>query len=770
MTLIHRFDEVALVQADKLALVSSRGSCTYAELRRRAARVAATLRASGVGRETPVGIGVPRSIESIVAVLGVLGAGGAYVPIDPNYPVERQRMIAADAGIAALVVDREQTAIPDWAASLAIVDVSALAHGDTQTAVPLGLPDASDDDLLNILYTSGSTGRPKGVCGTHAAMLNRLRWGWSAFPFAEHEVVSHRSSLNFVDAGPEMFAGLLQGIPTAVVLPDEQADLARFVAMLEQQRVTRLTVVPSILAALVRSVPELGSRLDALRIWITSGEELTLPLLHGFRDAHPKATLINLYGTTEVTGDVTCAVFEPGTPLPSERVPIGVAMADAELIVLDREEREVADGEPGELYVAGPVLARGYHRRPHEDALRFPQHPLRPHARCFRTGDFVRRTPEGVLHYLGRVDNVVKIRGVRVELEEIDRCLRAACPSIQDIAAVLADHDGLVAFVTPEDVDIDELRSMAERLLPEVMVPARFLPIAALPLLPNGKYDRGSLAARVRITPRTIAPERRPRTPSERHVASLWSGLLHRDDIATDDTFADLGGDSLTLAELLAALHVAAGDMRVELGLARDGTLEQVARVLDGATAPLATQAIDPAITITPLGEDAARDEQVVALFVEASLEPGLIAATELPANMDVNRARAYCSASDGVVVRLDGVPVGAGLVQHNPNVGEGVDGVPAGAVQLDEWLLPRWRGRGILGEARAWPLIAEWLARRFDTEVSVVWEDHVAMLAILRARGYTRVGRSFWRSKVEGDGTSGFCEVWTYDLRPHRT
>ncbi len=762
MSLIHLFDEVARARPDALALVSSRGSLSFAELHRRAERVARALRAAGVGRETPVGISVPRSLESMIAVIGVLWAGGSYVPIDPAYPPERQRSIAADAGIAALVIASELAGAPAWASSVALVDVSAgldlEANGES-----VALPETTLEDRLNILFTSGSTGRPKGVCGTHSAMLNRLRWAWSSFPFAEGEVLGHRSSLNFVDAGPEMFTALLQGVPTAIVLHEEQADLGRFVAALEQHRVTRITVVPSILAALVRSVAELGTRLASLRLWITSGEELTLPLLRGFRAVHPSATLINLYGSTEVTGDVTCAVFEPDQPLPSERVSIGWAMADAELSVVDSEGNVLPEpGEPGELFVAGPVLARGYHERPLDQAVRFPRHPTRAGERWFRTGDLVRRESDGSFSFLGRVDNLVKILGVRVELEEIERCLRAACPALRDIAVVLAEGDRLVAFVTPEHADIEAVRAAALRLLPTVMNPARTLAIPSLPLLPNGKVDRGALAAQVRITPRELGAEQLPQTPSERRVAALWASLLRRDDIARDDTFAKLGGDSLSLAELLAAL----ADPRVDLGLARDGTLAAIGLALDGVAASGSTRTgIELAITLTPMGERAANDEAVVAMVAEASADPGLCANTELPGNMDRERARAYCRASEGVVIRLDGVPVGAGLIQLHPNLGEGVE-VPAGAVQLDEWLLPRWRGRGILGEAGAWPQLVAWMAERYTTEVSVVWADHVAMLAILRARGYTRVGRSYWKSTPEGDGTEGWCEVWIYDLR----
>lgn len=764
MTLTRLFDEVSRARPGEVAVVSSAGTITYGELRVRAEGVALALRAVGVHRGDVVGVHVPRSIESIVGVLGVLRAGAAYVPIDPNYPAERQQFIAADAGIKALVVSSALAPIPSW--SSAIVDVDApLPEGDLD---PL---EGAPTDLLNVLYTSGSTGRPKGVCGTHAALLNRVRWGWEAFPFAADEVVSHRTSLNFVDAGPELFAGLLRGVPTAVLHHDEQADLVRFVAALRRHRVTRLTVVPSILGALLRAVPEFGRTLGGVRMWISSGEELTLQLLAAFRDAHPSATLINLYGTTEVTGDVTCAVFRPDSRLPEDRVPLGFPIAGAELLVLDAFGQAVPDGETGELSVGGPVLARGYHNRPQEDAMRFPRHAVRAYTRVFRTGDLVRRGPSGEYHYIGRTDNAVKIRGIRVDLEEIERALCTADPSLRDLAVVLAPGgQSLVAFVTPLTVDVAGLCAIAERLLPAVMNPGRYVPLASLPLLPNGKVDRRALTSQVSAVRRTLAPDVLPRTPTERQVAELWAKHLRREDIGRDDSFAGLGGDSLGLAELMVSLEKLPGTTRIGLGQARDATIEAIARALDGldATPTDALAAAAPTITITPMGAEGARDERVIAMFVDASLDAQLCAATELPAHLDADRARAYCLASDGVVIRVDGEPAGAGIVQHHPNIGEGVD-APPGGIQLDEWLLPRWRGTGLLGEGQAWTLIADWLALRFDTEVSVVWEDHAAMLAILRARGYTRLGRTWWTSHTAGDDSAGFCEVWTYDLRPHR-
>lgn len=790
MTLTRLFEETALAHPRQVALLSTAGECTYAELRGRAAALAQVLRGQGVRRERLVGVCIPRSIESMVAVLGVLRAGGAYVPIDPSYPAERQRWMADDARVAAIVIDSRYGAIPTWAANFPTVDLAQIdksidAAGNASAATAID-DETTPDDLLYILYTSGSTGRPKGVCGTHSATLNRLRWGWDTLPFGADEVVGHRSSLSFVDAAPEMFSGLLRAVPTAIVLPGEMQDWSLLLAALQRLRVSRLTVVPSILAALLRAQPNLGEALPRLHSWITSGEELSLPLLRAFRSAHPAATLINLYGTTEVTGDVTCAQFPPQGALPTDAVPIGASMAGAELRVRDPQGEAVADGEVGELYVGGPVLARGYHQRPQEDALRFPRQAKEAGARLFRTGDLVRREASGVLWYVGRVDNLVKVRGVRIELEEIERALRAACPGLGDIAVVRTADDQLVAFVTPSDLDPTPLRAAAERILPTVMQPSQYVPLTNLPLLPNGKCDRKTLAARGRQGSRQVPPDQLPATATEKWLAQLWTTLLRRSDIARDDSFTALGGDSLSVAELLLAVENSKQqlpgriDHRIDLAMARDGTLQQVAAHLDGSAARAETEAERTTtgsahradvISLSPLGAEGASDPAIINLFVEASMDGALCANTELPSGMDVARARAYCLASDGVAILVNGIPVGAGLVQQDPNVGVLPAGVtvPAGAVQLDEWLLPRFRGQAILSETGAWPQIAEWLSRRFRYEVSVVWEDHLAMLAILRARGYTRLGRSMWYSAQDGDGTSGPCEVWLYDLLPHR-
>ncbi len=756
-TLLGAFDRVASSTPAAPALLCSRGHLSYRELRRRSDAVARALLDLGVQPEEPVAVRMPRSPESAIALLGVLRAGGAYVPVDPAYPDERQRWMVQNAGARVVLT----AGGPAWS-DLRCLDL--LGAPGSPSAVwdfegtPLPAPPTAPGALLNILYTSGSTGRPKGVLGTHGAMLNRVDWALRELPFHAQEVAAHRSNLSFVDAGPELFTGLLSGRPTAVVLPEEQADLAAFVDVLGRFEVSRITVVPSILAALLRASPHLD--LPALRLWITSGEALTLQLLSAFRASLPHATLVNLYGTTEVTGDVTCARFPPERPLPAEPVPIGHAMAGAELLVLDPAGNPVADGTAGELYAAGPVLAQGYHQSPKEEAQRFPK--VRG-VRTFRTGDLVRRAPDGGFEYLGRVDNLVKIRGVRVELEEVERTLRAAASG--EVAAVLVDERLVLAVAATESgAAVSSLRALAEQQLPEVMRPVDYLFVLALPLSPNGKVDRKALGARVRDTHRSLSPHQLPVGPLEQRVAEVWAALVGRTELARDDTFTSLGGSSLGLAEMLLAFDRLPGACRVPMTLARTGTLAEVAAALGGAVVASA-DTLAHRVSLTPLSEGGRCADDVVALFVAGSADAAIQSATELPIGMDEAQARAFALSHEGVIIRLDGRPVGAGVIHPHPNVGEGVD-VPSGAVQLDEWLLPEFRGLGLLSDGGAWPLLLEWLAARYRFEVSVVWEDHVAMLAILSARGYTRVGRSYWRPTADADGSEGFCEVWLKDLR----
>ncbi len=580
------FVEIAQRHPTAMAVASSEQSLSYAQLLGRASQVARALRSRGVSGGTPVGLAIPRSVESTIGVLGILLAGGTYVPVDPTYPKERQQFIAEDCGAEVLLTTAASLHAVPLVSTLNRLAIDSAEVGRCSTK-SLELPADDPDALLCLVYTSGSTGRPKGVCVTQAGMLRRLRWGFAQYPFAPGEVVAHRSSLNFVDSVTEVFCGLLQGVPTAILRPEETTDLHRMVETLAAHRVTRLTLVPSLLSTLLRVFPNLGERLPLLSLWVSSGETLSVALLQRFRLAHPQATLLNLYGSTEVSADVTCAEFAPQTPIPEGRVPIGAAIAGAELFVLDGQRRPVPVGSEGELYIGGQVLCRGYWRRPEEDRLRFVPHPTRPGDKLFRTGDRVCILPDGQLDYLGRVDNQVKVNGIRMELEEIEQTVATDLPAYGMVAAVAVPSPSdpevrrLWLFGAPLEIGVERLRQRAVEKLPATMVPSRFLALPALPMVPSGKIDRRALVEMAQRIDANRSCESVLLNEDEQSLAALYSVVLGIHPVGGQDSLASLGGDSLALAELGAKLASRAGP-QVPLSLLRESSLTQVTRWLCG--------------------------------------------------------------------------------------------------------------------------------------------------------------------------------------------
>ncbi|MBK8264646.1 MAG: amino acid adenylation domain-containing protein [Nannocystis sp.] len=583
------FVEVAQRTPAMRAVFCSAQSLSFGQLQARALRVAQGLRGYGVAPGTGVVLAIPRSVESVVAVLGILLAGGFYVPIDPTYPAERQRFIAADCGAALVLTGGAQADSSPLSAALPHIDIGSLEAANAGTEALVLPPGDPTQALLCIIYTSGSTGRPKGVCVRQAGMLHRWRWGWQRYPFSADDVVAHRSSLNFLDSATELLGSLLQGVPVAIIRPEEVADLSRMVQVLAAHRVTRLTLVPSLLSAFLGVYPELGRELPRISLWISSGEVLSAALLRRFRAACPHATLLNLYGSTEISADVTCAEFTPQTALPERRVPIGSAVAGAELWVLGEDGSPVEAGATGELFVGGPILCRSYWQRPEEDQVRFVYPGVAGGSRLFRTGDRVRALADGQLEYLGRVDNQVKVNGVRIELEEIELVVAALLPTGGHAAAVAvpspADPETrrLWLFVAPADIAVEPLRERMRAQLPPPLVPSRIMALAALPLVPSGKFDRQALIRQA------MGIEQSPRAqpvvllPDEQELAALYSTLLGIAPVSREDCFGALGGDSLALAQLLARL-AARGVPAPALPPAqvRQAPLWQVARWLDG--------------------------------------------------------------------------------------------------------------------------------------------------------------------------------------------
>ncbi|HGL4261990.1 non-ribosomal peptide synthetase [Burkholderia dolosa] len=539
---------------------------TYGELDRTTSRVAAALRRRGVQPDTPVALCVERSFDMVTALVGVLKAGAAYLPVDPDYPAERIAYLLRDARPAVAITQTHLRA--QVAAALGddvrtqLLTVTDLlvddAHpcDDTGDASAAGFAAAVDDaQLAYLIYTSGSTGKPKGAGNTHGALANRIAWMQHAYRLTRDDVVLHKTPFGFDVSVWEFVWPLAAGAKLAIAAPGDHRDPARLAAAIHAHRVTVLHFVPSMLAAFAAYLDDFSAAAQcaSVRLIVASGEALAPELVAKLARLLPDATLVNLYGPTEAAIDVshwTCGPDDARSPA----VPIGHPIANLQLHVLDAAWQPVPAGAIGELYLAGAGLARGYLGRPALTAERFVPNPFVPGARMYRTGDLARRRADGALDYLGRVDTQVKLRGQRIEPGEIEALLRAA-PGVHDAVVIVRDEQ-LIGYVARGDAGPLDRAALLDTLraqLPPYMVPSQLIELDALPVTPNGKCDRHALPAPVREA--SAAAELA--TDTERALAAIWQRVLHVDAIGRDDDFFLLGGHSLlaTHAHAQANLH-----------------------------------------------------------------------------------------------------------------------------------------------------------------------------------------------------------------------
>ncbi|MFG1779652.1 amino acid adenylation domain-containing protein [Micromonospora sp. NPDC049048] len=517
---------------DAVAVVTEREQLSYAELVGRANRLADQLVARGVGPESRVGVCLHRGGDMVVALLGILTAGAAYVPLDPDHPPRRLALLVADAGLHTLVADPDLPTLTEAGRNVATVSVTREGTGWPAPAPQVAV-DA--EHPAYVLYTSGSTGRPKGVVVPHRAIVNRVRWGLDAHPLGPDDRVLQKSPYGFDVSVPEVFGTLAAGARLVLARPGGHRDPAYLVDTIRRYGITAIHFVPSMLRVFLAEVRDTGARLPSLRRITCSGEELTDDLVTE-ADELVGCELLNLYGPTEAAVEVTewrCRAGEP--------VSIGHAGANTRTHILD-ERGEPA--EVGELCLAGVQLARGYLDRPGLTAEKFVPDPFGPPgSRLYRSGDLARRRPDGAIDYLGRIDHQVKIRGHRVELGEIDAALRAV-PGVR--AAATAVHAGqLVGYVVAGTVPaVRVLRAHLAERLPGYLVPSVFVAVPALPVSPSGKLDRAALPA---PDGHRLADGERvaPRTDDERRLADLWAEVLGTGPVGVHDTFVELGGDSL---------------------------------------------------------------------------------------------------------------------------------------------------------------------------------------------------------------------------------
>ncbi|MCE1118721.1 non-ribosomal peptide synthetase, partial [Pseudomonas sp. NMI795_08] len=525
------------------ALVFGDSTLSYAELDARANRLAHYLRAHGAGTDRLVGISVQRSVEMVVGLLGILKAGAAYVPLDPEYPEERLAYMIEDSGISLLLTQQALLGSLPVPAGVSCVALDALAL-DEQPASSPNLP-VDPAQLAYVIYTSGSTGRPKGAGNSHAALTNRLCWMQQAYAIDGNDTVLQKTPFSFDVSVWEFFWPLMTGARLAVAAPGEHRDPARLIATIQRHQVSTLHFVPSMLQAFIHE-PGVEACTSLRRI-VCSGEALPVDAQQQVFARLPQAGLYNLYGPTEAAIDVThWTCVDEGR----DSVPIGQPIANIRTYVLDAGLEPVAPGVSGELYLGGVGLARGYHRRPGLTAERFVADPFSQGERLYRTGDRVRQRADGVIEYLGRFDHQVKIRGLRIELGEIEARL-AQHPSVREAVVLAIDGKQLVAYLVLNQQGEGWQQALKDWLLqalPEFMVPTHLMPLASLPLTPNGKLDRKALPQ----------PEAAPRgayvaplDDTQAILAEVWREVLGAEQVGIDDNFFELGGDSIIAIQVV---------------------------------------------------------------------------------------------------------------------------------------------------------------------------------------------------------------------------
>ncbi len=553
---VHRlFEQQAARSPEALAVVSDTASLTYGELDRRANQLAWHLRSLGVGPEARVGLFAERCPEMVVAVLAILKAGAAYVPLDPDYPPERLDFMRSDAAVAAVVT---HAALAPRLAHGPVPVIVVDADADTLSSYPTSAPptDAGPDHVAYVMYTSGSTGRPKGVLVPHRAVV-RLACSGRHARLTAADTTLQLAPLSFDAATFELWATLLAGATVALAPPGVLA-LEDIGTALARHRVTALWLTAPLFHQMVDR--RLGD-LAGLRHLLAGGDVLSPRHVEAALAALPHCQLWNGYGPTENTTFTTCAALRdhhhPGRP-----APIGTPLDATRVYLLDHTLSPVPTGAPGRLYTAGDGLARGYLGRPALTAERFVPDPFSPEpgARMYFTGDLARFRPDGQLEFLGRADQQVKIRGFRIEPSEIEAVL-AACPGVHQVAVVVHDEPAagkrLVAHVVPDShasLSVEQLRKHLLERLPSFMVPSAFVLRDALPLSPAGKIDRRALPA-PEISREGLATEyAAPRTPTEEIIAGVFQEVLGTRAGADDDFFA-LGGHSLLATQVISRLR-----------------------------------------------------------------------------------------------------------------------------------------------------------------------------------------------------------------------
>jgi amino acid adenylation domain-containing protein len=575
---------------DAIAVVEGSRQLTYRELNSKADQLAAYLSKKGAGPDVPVGICFKRSMDLMVAFLGVLKAGAACVPLDPNYPKERLEYMLSDTKAPLLL--REDGLLPAYVSKLAeVIDFPSVWRAIEQESSAPWASGVTSSNLAYIIYTSGSTGTPRGVLLTHAGLVNHHIAAQKLYGLEPSDRVLQFSSISFDISLEEIFPTWIAGATLVLKTSTTPLNATGFLQWVSEQAVTVLDLPTAYWHELVRELADFDQPLlpPTLRLVIVGGEKVSPKLLGAWNSlVDGRVRWINTYGPTEASIIVTA--YEPSrdSGLASTIVPIGRPVANAEVYLLDPDLNSVQDGMRGELHIGGICLARGYLNHPKLTAEKFIKNPFSgdPDARLYKTGDMARYLPSGDIEFLGRSDEQVKVRGFRVEILEVESALTQN-PLVHECVIVVREQDGrgkqLVAYIVPTrkpGPSASELRNFLANRLPDYMIPAVFVTLDSLPLTPNGKVDKRALpepqCVREDWDHSTVAP----RDPLEGQLVKIWESVLGLNPVSVKQNFFELGGHSLLAVRLMHSIEQGFGRRLPITTLLDAPTVEELAALL----------------------------------------------------------------------------------------------------------------------------------------------------------------------------------------------
>ncbi|XP_065560060.1 beta-alanyl-bioamine nonribosomal peptide synthetase ebony-like [Artemia franciscana] len=604
-SVIDIFEETARRNSEKTALIFAGEEFSYSDLCNRADKVASVLSVLKLSKKPNsdndwlVAVSFPPSVDLIATLIGIWKSGSAYVPIEPSFPETRISHILNDSQPFCILKTGDQPALSSVAESLQITVVEIDLDGNTNktTKTDTGI---REDQTGIVLYTSGSTGTPKGVRIPFRAIIARLAWQWRVFPYKCDDVCCFKTALTFVDSVSEIFAPLLKAIPVVIIPKEVVKDPEELVSILQKHSVSRIVLVPTLLRNIL-AVLEDSSALEKLSFWVCSGETLSLELVKDFFNMFPsKYTLCNFYGSTEVMGDVTYLTMksweEASGSLVARKVPIGIAVDNCKIYLMDQNYHLVKTGEQGEIYIAGAHVALGYVGAKGSDRfIKNPYATSKDFGLLYKTGDYG-KIVNGHLSYEGRSDSQIKVRGHRVDLIEVDGVIRSI--SYVESSIVLCYNPGqidqeILAFVALRDEHRSEQLVLdVKKLLPTYMVP-KVIQVASLPLLVNGKVDRQTLLKEYENSLKcednrslSISVEGLPKcqqlmaTRILQTIATCLNLVENRTNLTLDHNFFDIGGNSLNAVAVVMKLKDQGFNIKIGDFL-RSKSLKQLLEIMD---------------------------------------------------------------------------------------------------------------------------------------------------------------------------------------------